>query len=179
MNDHTGSGRREAQQYGNALRELLLSLAFIALGAFVLVVARGMPATGGFSGIGPSAMPTVIGTGLVIVGLWLLAERLTGGWRDAEPHPTERGEHAFVVSGFVWVSAGLIAQMLLINRAGFVIAAVALFVGVSRGFGSTRPVRDAILGFVIALGIFLFFVKFLNVSLPAGWLQPILGTAGI
>jgi len=26
--------------------------------------------------------------------------------------------------------------------------------------------------------VFLFFVRFLNVGLPAGWLQPILGTAG-
>ncbi len=173
------SERPEHARRLDALLEFALSVAFIALGAFVLVVARGMPATGGFSGVGPGAMPTVIGTGLVVVGLWLLAERLTGGWRDAEPPPTERGEHAFVRAGFVWVSAGLIAQMLLINRAGFVIAAVALFVGVSRGFGSMRPLRDAVLGLVIALGIFLFFVKFLNVNLPAGWLQPVLGAAGI
>ncbi len=173
MSEPTGQKERQA------LLELALSVAFIALGVFVFVVARGMPATGGFSGIGPGAMPTIIGSGLVIVGLWLLAERLTGGWREAEAHPTERGEHGFIASAFIWVSAGLIAQMLLINHAGFVLAATALFVGVSRGFGSTRPLRDAILGLVIALGIFLFFVKFLNVNLPAGWLQPVLGAAGI
>ena len=169
----------EGQRRSAALIELVISLAFIALGVFVYAIARGMPSTGGFSGIGPGAMPTVVGSGLIIVGLWLLAERLTGGWREAEAHPTERGEHGFVVSGFVWVSAGLIAQMLLINNAGFVIAATALFVGVARGFGSTRPLRDATLGTVIALGIFFFFVRFLNVNLPAGWLKPILGAAGI
>jgi hypothetical protein len=29
------------------------------------------------------------------------------------------------------------------------------------------------------MAVFLFFVRFLNVNLPAGWLQPILGTAGL
>lgn len=174
MGDRAAHGRRF-----DALLEFALSLALVALGGFVLLVARGMPSTGGFSGVGPGAMPHIVGTGLVIVGLWLLAERLTGGWRDAEPHPTARGEHAFYLAGFVWVTAGLVAQMLLINTAGFVIAATALFIGVSRGFGSVRPLRDAILGFVIALGIFLFFVRFLNVNLPAGWLKPVLGAAGI
>jgi hypothetical protein len=32
---------------------------------------------------------------------------------------------------------------------------------------------------VITLGIYLFFVKLLNVGLPAGWLAPVLGGAGI
>jgi hypothetical protein len=31
----------------------------------------------------------------------------------------------------------------------------------------------------MSLAIFLFFVKLLNVNLPAGWLTPILGGAGI
>jgi len=31
----------------------------------------------------------------------------------------------------------------------------------------------------LALAVFLFFVKLLNVNLPAGWLRPLLGGAGI
>jgi hypothetical protein len=50
---------------------------------------------------------------------------------------------------------------------------------VARGFGSLRLGRDFAIGFVLALSVFLFFVKFLNVNLPAGWLKPILGGAGI
>jgi putative tricarboxylic transport membrane protein len=60
-----------------------------------------------------------------------------------------------------------------------VIAATALFVCVARGFGSRRVARDVAIGLVMALGIFLFFVKLLNVNLPAGWLAPLLGGAGI
>jgi putative tricarboxylic transport membrane protein len=69
--------------------------------------------------------------------------------------------------------------MALIGWAGFVVAGTVLFPCVARGFGSTRVLRDASLGFVLSLGVFAFFVKLLNVNLPAGWLQPLLGSAGI
>ena len=97
------------------------------------------------------------------------------------PFPTspKHGANTFYASAFAWVSVGLFAQMLLIHRAGFVLAQAALFVCVARGFGSVRLVRDFAIGIALAIGVFLFFVKFLNVNLPAGWLQPILGTAGI
>jgi putative tricarboxylic transport membrane protein len=54
-----------------------------------------------------------------------------------------------------------------------------LFACVARGFGSRRAARDLGLGLFIGIAVFLFFVKFLNVSLPAGWLTPLLGGAGI
>jgi len=69
--------------------------------------------------------------------------------------------------------------MALVHTAGFVIAAAALFACVARGFGSTRWLRDLAIGLVLSLLVFLFFVRFLNVNLPAGWLKPILGGAGI
>jgi putative tricarboxylic transport membrane protein len=54
-----------------------------------------------------------------------------------------------------------------------------LFACVARGFGSTRFARDLAVGLVLGLAVFLFFVRFLNVNLPAGWLLPILGGAGL
>jgi putative tricarboxylic transport membrane protein len=54
-----------------------------------------------------------------------------------------------------------------------------LFACVARGFGSRRLARDLAIALVITLGIYLFFVKLLNVGLPAGWLAPVLGGAGI
>jgi putative tricarboxylic transport membrane protein len=69
--------------------------------------------------------------------------------------------------------------MALIHSAGFVLAAMVLFACVARGFGSTRFARDLAVGLVLGLAVFLFFVRFLNVNLPAGWLLPILGGAGL
>ena len=93
--------------------------------------------------------------------------------------PSARGEHAFHPSAFLWVSAGVIAEILLIHTGGFVIAQAALFACVARGFGSAKLPRDFAIGVTLGLAVFLFFVKFLNVNLPAGWLKPILGGAGI
>ena len=160
--------------------ELGLSLGVFALGLFATFIAFGLPEAGGYARIGPNFMPRVVSIGIMALGIWLLVEVFTGGWRHRTPDdPAERGEHAFEPAAFAWVSAGLFAQMALINIAGFVLAAMVLYTLVARGFGSTRWLRDTAIGLVLGLAVFLFFVRFLNVNLPAGWLQPVLGTAGI
>lgn len=162
------------------LAEVALSLGVLALGVFAAVVAFRLPEAGGYARVGPNFVPKVVAGGLVVLGLWLLAELLTGGWRDRVPDEADRrGEHPLHARGFLWVTAGLFAQMALIRHAGFVIAAAVLFACVARGFGSARPVRDAAVGLLLGLGVFLFFVKLLNVGLPAGWLAPLTGTAGL
>lgn len=160
--------------------ELALSVGVLTLGIAVSVATLLLPGEGGYARIGPNFMPSVVGGGLIAIGSWLLYEALTGGWRHRDAEETEaRGAHSFSAGGFLWVSAGLFAQTLLIGTAGFVIAGAVLVACVARGFGSGRPARDLVLGFALALAAFLFFVKFLNVSLPGGWLAPLLGTAGL
>jgi putative tricarboxylic transport membrane protein len=160
--------------------EIALSLGVLALGVGVAAVTATLPSEGGYAGIGPNFIPGVVAAGIILLGLWLGFEAFSGGWRGAPPDdPRERGEHAFHTASFAWISAGLFAHMALIGWAGFVIAGTALFAGVARGFGSRRFIRDLIIGFALALGVFFFFVKLLNVNLPAGWLSPLLGGAGI
>jgi putative tricarboxylic transport membrane protein len=160
--------------------EIALSLGVLALGAGVSFGALVLPDEGGYARIGPNFIPGVVGAGLVVVGAWLLYEALAGGWRHrATVSPATRGEHPFHAPAFLWVSAGLVAHMILIGTAGFVVAGATLFACVARGFGSRRFVRDAAIGFTVALAAFLFFVKLLNVSLPGGWLASLLGSAGI
>ena len=160
--------------------ELVLSLAVLLLGIAVAIGTASLSGAGGYARVGPNVAPAVIAGGLIVLGLWLLYEAVFGGWRNAVPdNPEARGEHVFSPSAFIWVSIGLIAQMLLIHWAGFVIAQAALFACVARGFGSSKAPRDLAIGLVLGLGVFFFFVKFLNVNLPAGWLRPILGGAGI
>ena len=162
------------------LVDLILSLGVMALGIAAAVVALRLPAAGGYARVGPNVMPVVVSFGLILLGALLLIECFTGGWRARTPDdPAARGEHGFVAGAFGWVSAGLFAQMALINTAGFVLAAAALFACVARGFGSRRWLRDLALGLALGLGIFAFFIYFLNVNLPAGWLRPLIGAAGI
>jgi len=165
---------------GRSRAVLVLSLGVLALGIGATVVALNLPEAGGYARIGPNFVPKVVAGGLILLGLWLLAEYFTGGWREAVPDdPAARGEHAFLWPAFAWVTAGLMLQMALIHNAGFVLAAMVLFACVARGFGSTRIARDLAFGLVLGLAVFLFFVRFLNVNLPAGWLLPILGGAGL
>ena len=160
--------------------ELVLSLAVLSLGIAVAIGTAGLSGAGGYARIGPNVAPAVIAGGLILLGSWLLYEAVFGGWRNAVPDsPEARGEHEFSPSAFIWVSIGLIAQMLLIHRAGFVLAQATLFTCVARGFGSMRSPRDFAIGLALGLAVFLFFVKFLNVNLPPGWLAPIMRGAGI
>jgi putative tricarboxylic transport membrane protein len=154
--------------------EVALSLGVLALGIGVAAVTATLPSEGGYAGIGPNFIPAVVAAGIIALGAWLAIEAFTGGWRKA-PHHTDR----FAPAPFLWVSVGLFAHMLLIGWAGFVVAGTVLFACVARGFGSRRIARDLAIALVFTVGIYLFFVKLLNVSLPAGWLAPLLGTAGI
>jgi putative tricarboxylic transport membrane protein len=154
--------------------EIALSLGVVVLGVAVAAVTATLPSEGGYARIGPNVVPAAVGAGIIVLGLWLAVEAIAGGWRKLPAHP-ER----FRPSPFLWISAGLAAHMALIGWAGFVLAGMVLFAGVARGFGSRRSVRDLCIGLALSLGIFVFFVQLLNVNLPAGWLAPLLGTAGI
>ena len=160
--------------------ELILALAVLALGIGVAVGASQLSSAGGYARVGPNAAPAVIAGGLILLGAWLAYEALSGGWRNAiSDDAAERGEHPFHAGAFIWVSIGLFVQMFLIHTAGFVLAQAMLFACVARGFGSSKVPRDFAIGLILGLGVFLFFVKFLNVNLPAGWLRSIFGGAGI
>ena len=154
--------------------EIALSLGVVALGIGVAAVTATLPSEGGYAGIGPNFIPAVVAAGIVVLGVWLSIEAFTGGWRKAPEH-----NEVFERNPFLWVSAGLFAHMALIGWAGFIVAGTVLFTCVARGFGSRRVVRDVAIALVMSVAIYLFFVQLLNVNLPAGWLAPLLGGAGI
>lgn len=143
-----------------------LSFGVLALGLAAALVTATLPSEGGYAGIGPNFIPAMVAAGLVALGLWLSYEAFTGGWRNMPAHAAR-----FMERPFAWVSAALLLHMGLIAWAGFVVAGTVLFATVARGFGSRRWARDIALGAVLAGAIYLFFVKLLNVSLPAGWMR--------
>jgi putative tricarboxylic transport membrane protein len=71
-----------------------------------------------------------------------------------------------------WAAGGLIGHLLLVGTAGFVLAGTLLLVCVARGFGSTRPARDALVGLALTLPVWFVFARLLGVGLklfpPAG-----------
>ena len=81
------------------------------------------------------------------------AESITSGWRSA-----------------ALIAAGVTLDLLLMERAGFVLASAALFWLTARAFDQRHPARDALFAFGISIGAYLLFVRVLNVTLPAGLL---------
>ncbi len=70
--------------------EVVLSLGVLALGIGAAYVAFSLPETGGYARVGPNFMPKFVAAGLVAIGVWLLAEVFTGGWREAVPDDRRR-----------------------------------------------------------------------------------------
>lgn len=63
----------------------------------------------------------------------------------------------------------------LIRPLGFVLASTLLFVCVARGFGSTRPARDAGIRPVFGLAVFLAFSRLLGVRFGGGLVEELVG----
>ena len=152
----------------------------LALGALIAAGATLIRSDAGYGGVGPNFLPWVVGLALLACGALLVREALTGGFRlMEEPSGAEHGHWP----GFVWVSAGLLANALLITRIGFVLACGLCFMLAVRGFksaegkGDRSPLSwliDLLVGMAIAAPVYWMFGKLLAISLPgltgSGWI---------
>lgn len=155
-----------------ALLELVLAAGVVAFGALVIFETRQIRVVPLYAKVGPRVIPYIIGVGLVALGLWLATEALTG--RTAGP--SEESEDVDPTLPTDWptvgiLAAALVAYLLLIERAGFIVASVLLFFGAAFAMGSRRYPRDAAIAVVLAVAVFYVFTEGLNLRLPEGWLE--------
>ena len=146
--------------------EFAISFGLVALGSFVVYGTQSIAETQGYAQIGPRLFPYIIGAGLTVCGGVLGWQALSGGWRNVPLD--QEGHDAPDWIAFVIISAGIVLHMVVIGWAGFIIASTLLFVLISRGFGSKRLVRDAIIGVLLAVVVFFIFTVGLGLSLPKG-----------
>ncbi|HET9903594.1 MAG TPA: tripartite tricarboxylate transporter TctB family protein [Xanthobacteraceae bacterium] len=153
-----------------ALPETALGLGTLAFAALVLWQAWEIPVSPLYAKIGPSIFPFFTGGALAVLAVLMLAQALRGGWQNEEEKaiPIDR-------KAVVYVLCGLVANVALIGSFGFTIASTALFVLVARGFGSRAFVRDAAIGFAVALLSYFGFAKALGVTIGAGLVERLLG----
>ncbi|HEX5991082.1 MAG TPA: tripartite tricarboxylate transporter TctB family protein [Thermomicrobiales bacterium] len=149
--------------------ETLLALAAVVLGILILWQATLIRLTPAYSKVGPRVIPYIVGAGLVIAGVWLAYEALTG---RASSAATE-SEDADPTLPTDWGTVGLLAlalvvYLVLIERAGFIIASATLFVMAAFAMGSRRLARDIAIGVILASVLYLVFNRGLGLSLPAG-----------
>jgi putative tricarboxylic transport membrane protein len=146
---------------------LAIGVGLIALGGVIAASISGMQVPPTYAKVGPRIFPFLAAGLLAGLGA-LFALRALLGMADmlrTEPGITTDWLPVAVVSG------GFIAFVAMLEWAGFIPAAVALFLATAIGFGSRRVVRDLMAAIVVALAIYLLFDRLLGLPLPAGMLK--------
>jgi putative tricarboxylic transport membrane protein len=158
---------------------------FIGAGVLLIAVALGagaitIPSAAGYGGIGPNFLPWLVAGVLALCGVLIIREARTGGFRNmGEPSGAAEGHW----SGFVWVSAGLLANAALITTIGFILSCALCYVlavqGLRRSSGQAAGnpktlAIDVISGLLIAAPVYWAFTQFLAINLPgltsSGWI---------
>jgi putative tricarboxylic transport membrane protein len=158
-----------------AIADVLVGLGVAALGAFIAVETSKFQVSPLYAKVGPQLIPYIIAGGLILFGLLFAASAA----RPRAPAATPSGEAAEEAGGTDWlalgvISIGLVAQMLLLEWAGFAIAAAVLFYCVAFGFGSRRYLRDGIIAVLLAMIVYVGFTRGLDLPLPPGLLKGLL-----
>jgi putative tricarboxylic transport membrane protein len=128
---------------------------------------------GGFTVIGPRYFPFIVTVGLLgFSAIFLL--RLT--WRPDRELLAQATEEDRITH---WPSVGLtmltlFAYVLVCQPLGYILATTLFFPLEARILGSRSPVRDFLVGLMVAVVVYFGFTEFLGVRLPAGILGVIL-----
>ena len=135
----------------------------VAVGAVaLLVVALQIPVRAVDVLWGPRLFPVAVMAALALTGVSVaVSEFFVRGGGEEIDEPNDWKAMAFVL-------AGLVLFGMLVEPLGFVIAAAALFVSVSRGFGSERLLLDAAIGITLGAVIYILFARVLGLFLPGG-----------
>ncbi len=151
---------------GRDFGQIAVAAGVTLIGAALGVGAYFLPAATGYSGVGPQLFPTLVALGLIVLGMLLLREALSGGFRALDAQA--EGDHATDWRAFAWISAGLMLDGMLMKSVGFVPASTLLFVLTARAFGSVKYFRNALIGVIMSGSAYGFFNYVLGMTLPQG-----------
>ncbi|MBN8920045.1 MAG: tripartite tricarboxylate transporter TctB family protein, partial [Rhizobiales bacterium] len=111
--------------------EIGIGIGMLAFAGAVLWQVYEIPSSPLYAKVGPSIFPFFTAGALAVMGLLVLFEALRGGWQLEEEKevPVDWKALLFVV-------AGLVANVALIDYFGFTVSSTVLFVLVAHAFGS-------------------------------------------
>lgn len=151
--------------------QLAVAAGVVTVGALMLWGSFHLPTGGGYAQVGPGVVPRIVAGGIILLGAWLLYEAMSGGFREVDEEAEARMPMHW--ASFAWVSGGLVAYGLLIERLGFIFSSIVLFLLVARGFGSRRWLLNTVSATVLAVVIYAIFTYGLGLTLPPGILKGI------
>ena len=127
----------------------------------------------GSSIISPQTFPYMVSAFTTLVGLGLIMEVLRG--RLGTPEGDEPGS-PFMGANFktmAIIATAIALHVILLEIAGYVIAATVCFFGVAYGFGSRKYLKDLGISLAFALIVYFAFTKGLNINLPSGFFESV------
>lgn len=124
--------------------------------------------------LGPRTLPFIVGGILLASAVFLAADVLRGGRGEAESGEDVDLSHPSDWSVVVPLVAAFVANIVLVDRIGWVLSGTILFWGSAWALGSRHYVRDAIVALVLSLVTFYGFYAGLGIHLPAGVLEGML-----
>ena len=148
---------------GRSLRigESMLSLGVLALGLFIAAQTALLDVGPSQAAAGPRLFPSLIAIGLIAVGVSLLREAFFG--HIAHERGWELDWRAVIL-----VTAGLVAQMLLLESLGWIVATTLLFLATTLAFGSRQALQGIVYGVALSAFVFVSFNYGLGLDLPTG-----------
>ena len=120
--------------------------------------------------VSPKLFPYIVGFFLLILSVLLIIHVARG--QIATPEGVVAGSPIAKsdFSAFLIVVGSILAFILLINLAGFIIAAAITFFGITLAFKVENKSQALVIAVVFSAVVYLSFTKFLSVKLPAGWI---------
>ena len=127
--------------------QLIIALAVLALGAGVIAMMAMVEVSPIYSRVGPRLFPFMVGGLMAVMGLLLLRDLWAGAWHCEATDPE--------APGIDWkplglVAAGLVLNILLIDRIGFILASTIMFTLVAKAFAAPKLWKAALIGFILA-----------------------------
>jgi putative tricarboxylic transport membrane protein len=153
---------------GLARGDLGIALGVVALGLIAGWQTTEIPQSA-YAAVGPRAFAWATSAMLVVMGLFLVKDAVTGGWSHESD---DFGEVDW--PGGLWMIAGLAANAALIDVIGFILASTVLFVFTARAFGSRQLARDAIIGFLLAFVAYVGFDRVLGYKIGTGLIESLI-----
>jgi Tripartite tricarboxylate transporter TctB family len=149
-----------------AIGEAIIGAGVLVLAVVMFWQTLSIPVSPIYAKVGPTVVPMMTAAALGLLGVLLLIDAWQGGWQTEEEKAVTPDRAALL-----WIVAGLVLNVVLIGAIGFTIASTILFICVARGFGSDKPVRDALIGAAFALIADFGFAMTLGINIGSGFLE--------
>jgi len=184
--DERGSGVAARSASGSLLGPRLVAIFLIALAGLLLQQALQIGSTRGYSVVGPTTIPLVVASVLMLLGI-VLAVRCTlartidsdlaarSGEEEVATHWPTVGITLGILIVYAVALNGLRISGVAVPGLGYVLATGLFLPATARVLGSRHLLRDVVIGFAVAIVVYFAFTRFLGVRLPPG----VLGLIGL